>query len=154
MLILIFWMCGFFLTGLKKAMTARQLKDLERAMAFVKNNGFEAHLAPAMIAANKLLLQLRRLERIRAEILELKQSTVAEIRSYQKPPLPVHTVMTATLLLLGHKEKETHVSEHCILSMICRLVMRPQLKELQNKFAFWTITTGCWGENCILQNNS
>lgn len=57
----------------------------------------------------QILLQLRRLERIRAEILELKQSTVAEIRSYQKPPPIVHTVMTATFLLLGHKESETKV---------------------------------------------
>ena len=51
--------------------------------------------------------QLRRLERIRAEILELKQSTVAEIRSYQKPPPTVHTVMTGIFLLLGNSEKET-----------------------------------------------
>ena len=54
--------------------------------------------------------QLRRLERIRAEILELKQSTVAEIRSYQKPPPIVHTVMTGTFLLLGNSEKETKAS--------------------------------------------
>ena len=54
--------------------------------------------------------QLRRLERIRAEILELKQSTVAEIRSYQKPPAIVHTVMTGTFLLLGNSERETKAS--------------------------------------------
>ena len=61
------------------------------------------------IISLQVLLQLRRLERIRAEILELKQSTVAEIRSYQKPPQIVHTVMTATFLILGHKESETKV---------------------------------------------
>ena len=55
-------------------------------------------------------MQLRRLERIRAEILELKQSTVAEIRSYQKPPLVVHQVMTGTFVLLGHKAKEMKVT--------------------------------------------
>ena len=67
-----------------------------------------------------MLLQLRRLERIRAEILELKQSTVAEIRSYQKPPPIVHTVMTATFLLLGHPEKETKV---CICSFIFEVII-------------------------------
>lgn len=72
-------------------------------------------LSHELIEANKVLLQLRRLERIRAEILELKQSTVAEIRSYQSPPVVVHTVMTATFLLLGHKEKETKV---CVVSIL------------------------------------
>ena len=90
-------------------MDKRQLKELENAINYVKRNGFEVQLAKELIEANKILLQLRRLERIRAEILELKQSTVAEIRSYQKPPPIVHKVMTATFLVLGHKEKETKV---------------------------------------------
>ena len=90
-------------------MDKRQLKELESAISFVKRNNLEPQLAKEMIEANKVLLQLRRLERIRAEILELKQSTVAEIRSYQKPPRIVHTVMIATFLLHGHKEKETKV---------------------------------------------
>ena len=63
--------------------------------------------------SSNFYFQLRRLERIRAEILELKQSTVAEIRSYQKPPAIVHTVMTGTFLLLGNSEKETKVSIMC-----------------------------------------
>ena len=89
--------------GLNKAMTSRQLKQLESAINMVKRSGFEVQLAKELIEANKVLLQLRRLERIRAEILELKQSTVAEIRSYQKPPPIVHKVMTGTFLILGHK---------------------------------------------------
>lgn len=90
-------------------MVQRQIKPLESAINYVKHNGFEVQLSHELIEANKILLQLRRLERIRAEILELKQSTVAEIRSYQKPPPVVHVVMTGTFLLLGHKEKETKV---------------------------------------------
>lgn len=78
-------------------------------MNFVKSSGFEQELQPEMIEAHNLMLRLRRLERIRAEILELKQSTVAEIRSYSKPPLIVHSVMISTFLLLGHPEKETKV---------------------------------------------
>ncbi len=96
--------------GLANAMNKRQVKVLEDAINYVKRNGFEVPLAKELIEANKVMLQLRRLERIRAEILELKQSTVAEIRSYQKPPPIVHQVMTATFLVLGHKEKETKVS--------------------------------------------
>ncbi|XP_074641536.1 uncharacterized protein LOC141899249 isoform X2 [Tubulanus polymorphus] len=94
---------------LLSAMDRRVLQDLEKAVDNVKKNGFEPALTNEMIEANKLLLQLRRLERIRAEILELKQTTVAEIRSYQKPPVAVHTVMIGTFFLLGHKEKETKV---------------------------------------------
>ncbi|KAJ8305516.1 hypothetical protein KUTeg_016061 [Tegillarca granosa] len=73
----------------------------------VKKHGLEVQLAKELGEANHLLTRLRRLERIRHEILELKQSTVAEIRSYQSPPIIVHTVMTSTFLVLGHKEKET-----------------------------------------------
>ncbi|XP_067934487.1 caldesmon-like [Watersipora subatra] len=92
---------------LNNAMDARQVKQLEEAMKFVKTNGFEQDMQPEMIEANNLLLRLRRLERIRAEILELKQSTVAEIRSYSAPPVIVQSVMVGTFLLLGHAEKET-----------------------------------------------
>ena len=90
-------------------MQLRKLPELEKAINYVKHNGFEDQLHDEMREAQLIMLQLRRLERIRAEILELKQSTVAEIRSYSKPPPVVHTVMTATFLLLGHKEKETRV---------------------------------------------
>jgi len=91
-------------------MSLRQIKPLEEAINSVKKSGFETELQPEMIEANNLLLRLRRLERIRAEILELKQSTVAEIRSYSNPPPIVHSVMIATFLILGHLEKETKVS--------------------------------------------
>ena len=99
----------YSLIGLNKAMSKREISDLERAMTFVRKNGFETALSREMLAAQHLLNRLRRLERIRHEILELKQATVAEIRSYQSPPPIVHTVMTATFLLLGHKERETKV---------------------------------------------
>ena len=90
-------------------MSKREIQELEKAMTFIRKNGFEAELAKEMLSAGKLLSRLRRLERIRHEILELKQSTVAEIRSYASPPPIVHTVMTAVFLLLGHAEKETKV---------------------------------------------
>lgn len=90
-------------------MTQREIDELAKAIETVKKHGFEVELAKELLEANQLLSRLRRLERIRHEILELKQATVAEIRSYQNPPPVVHTVMTCTFLLLGHKEKETKV---------------------------------------------
>lgn len=94
---------------LKRAMTKRELEELEKAINAVKKNGLEVPLAKELGEASKLLTRLKRLERIRHEILELKQATVAEIRSYQNPPAVVHKVMTATFLLLGHQEKETKI---------------------------------------------
>lgn len=93
-------------------MSGRQLKELEDAINNVRKQGYEEELQREMIEANNLLLRLRRLERIRAEILELKQSTVAEIRSYSSPPAIVHSVMIGTFLILGHHEKETKVCYH------------------------------------------
>ena len=100
-------------------MSKREIEDLEKAMAYVRKHGFEVELSREMIEANKVLGHLRRLERIRHEILELKQSTVAEIRSYQTPPVLVHTVMTGTFLLLGHKESETKVEIRMIQMHFC-----------------------------------
>ena len=90
-------------------MEKRKLEDLEKAIDFVKKNGFEAAMPEEMVKANKMLLSLKRLKRLKDEILNLKQSTVAEIRSYSKPPKAVHRVMIGTYLLLGIKEKSLQV---------------------------------------------
>lgn len=57
----------------------------------------------------KLLVHLKRLRRLRAAVLEMDSQTIAELRSYTKPPLAVHGVMLATYILLGVKEKELQV---------------------------------------------
>ncbi|KAL4235864.1 hypothetical protein ACF0H5_004252 [Mactra antiquata] len=95
--------------NLRRAMSRREIEELEKAINIIKKNGLEVQLARELREATEILARLRKIQRIRSEILELKQSTVAEIRSYQNPPPVVHTVMTATFLILGHKEKETKV---------------------------------------------
>ena len=97
------------ISDLISAMEKRKLEDLEKAIDFVKKNGFEAAMPEEMVKANKMLLSLKRLKRLKDEILNLKQSTVAEIRSYSKPPKAVHRVMIGTYLLLGNKEKSLQV---------------------------------------------
>jgi hypothetical protein len=97
------------MSDLRKAMSRREIEELEKAINIIKKNGLEIQLARELRDAYEILTRLRKIQRIRSEILELKQSTVAEIRSYQKPPPVVHTVMTATFLILGHQEKETKV---------------------------------------------
>ncbi|CAH1250897.1 Hypp8934 [Branchiostoma lanceolatum] len=93
--------------ALVDTMKKRKLSDLEKAVTAVKKGGFEVDMPEEMIQANKLMIRLKRLERLRQEVQNLKQSTVAEIRSYSKPPAAVHQVMIATYLLLGNPEKET-----------------------------------------------
>ena len=96
---------------LKDAMSRRHLNDVEDAVNNIKRKKIEKEYAVELIEADKLLNKLRRLERLRREILELNQSTISEIRSYQRPPPAVHDVMIAVYLLLGYKEKELKVSD-------------------------------------------
>ena len=49
---------------------------------------------------------------MRAKIEELKQATIAEIRSYSDPPESVGEVMRATFLLLGESYADMQVSFH------------------------------------------
>ena len=46
---------------------------------------------------------------MRAKIEELKQSTIAEIKSYSDPPASVGEVMKATFLLLGESYNDIQV---------------------------------------------
>ena len=87
----------------------KHIELLEQAITFIKRHGFEYQLHQQLIDANKLLLQLKKRYKIYAEILALDQPTVAEIKSYSKPPPVVHTVMTGVFVTLGHKEKEMKV---------------------------------------------
>ena len=63
-----------------------------------------------MIIFVLLLFKLRRIEKLRHDILNLDSKTIAEIKSYSKPPDAVHFVMCATFLLLGESDKNLRVS--------------------------------------------
>ena len=58
-----------------------------------------------------LMELLHRLEKLNRVVLDLDQSTMAEIRGYPTPPDEVHRVMIAALLLLGEDESKTKVSK-------------------------------------------
>lgn len=59
--------------------------------------------------AEELRSRLRKLKRLHHAVLDMDQKTISELRSYPKPPKPIHGVMAATFLLLGHKEGELKV---------------------------------------------
>ena len=101
----------------------KHIERLEKAIQFIKRNGFELQLQHELIEANKMLLQLKKRFKIYAEILALDQPTVAEIKSYSKPPEVVHKVMTGVFVTLGHKEKEMKVGGViCVSTEIYRTV--------------------------------
>ena len=50
-------------------------------------------------------------------ILGMNASTVAELKSYQKPPYPVHEIMIATLMIVGVKEKDLKKYENVKIAL-------------------------------------
>lgn len=84
---------------LRSAIRRRHLGDLEKSMAHVRKNGWEKDWGIELKEGEKLASRLRRLEKLKAEIMELKQSVISEIRSYQNPPPAVHQVAILTSVL-------------------------------------------------------
>jgi hypothetical protein len=90
-------------------MSQRLLPKLEAALAAVDKYGLEKRLQLQYKAAQRLAEQLRRIEKLRHDILNLDQKTIAEIKSYSNPPEAVHNVMAATMVLLGETEQAVKV---------------------------------------------
>lgn len=82
--------------ALRSAIRRRHLGDLEKSMADIRKNGWEKDWGMELKEGEKLANRLKRLEKLKAEIMELKQSVISEIRSYQNPPPAVHKVCKGT----------------------------------------------------------
>ena len=98
--------CG---NELEEAMAKRDLEAIESSVDNIKKKGFQHDHAEQILQADKLANKLRRLEKLKKEILALDQRTISEIRSYKKPLPAIHDVMIATYVILGYKEKELKV---------------------------------------------
>lgn len=94
--------------ALRAAINKRDIKELEEAIEAAKASSVEPQLrdCEVMTEAEHLKNLLRRLRLYLHKILELKQTTVSEIHSYQRPKPLVHEVMKVTYLLLGEREKQ------------------------------------------------
>lgn len=82
--------------ALRSAIRRHHLGDLEKSMADIRKNGWEKDWGIELKEGEKLANRLKRLEKLKAEIMELKQSVISEIRSYQNPPPAVHKVCKGT----------------------------------------------------------
>lgn len=100
-----------FSLALKKAIKKRNLKHLEEVINRAEKSRVFYILSQTDTMKDALALAslLRRLKRYTHRVLELKPSTVSEIHSYKRPLPIIHTVMKATYLLLGEKEKQLQV---------------------------------------------
>ncbi|XP_078700756.1 calcium-activated chloride channel regulator 3A-1-like [Branchiostoma floridae x Branchiostoma belcheri] len=85
----------------KDLLTSRRMEIKRRAAA--EKRGVVQELGHQILDADKV----RRLENLRHEVLQMNQSTISEIKTYNSPPKLVHQVMVATYLLLGVNESET-----------------------------------------------
>ena len=85
-------------------MSARELKPLLEAIAAAEKEGFEKQLGLQLEMARRMVQQLERLAALNKAVLDLNQKTIAELKSYSKPPAGVHQVMMATLMVLGENQ--------------------------------------------------
>ncbi|KAL3861103.1 hypothetical protein ACJMK2_007175 [Sinanodonta woodiana] len=99
-----------FLKVRRELIEATDEKNYDRLTATideVKKKRYEHRLPRELANAMAILDRLKTIQRLLHAIMALDQRTIAEIRGYQSPPPAVHSVMKATLLLLGHFEEET-----------------------------------------------
>lgn len=83
---------------LHNSISNKELKQLEDALKLVNEKGLQKKVGEDYDRAQRLVIKLRGMERMRHEILELKQPTISEIASYKTPPAPVNMVMKESRL--------------------------------------------------------
>ena len=114
----------FMLLAITSAMRDHDIANLEADIMAAQNAGMDGKLVIDLEKAKEYLAQLKRLEELRQPVLAVHHITVAEIRSYDKPPPVVHQVMVATLMLLGDKENRMKVYIYVVEILIFLKVQR------------------------------
>ncbi|XP_046544246.1 LOW QUALITY PROTEIN: uncharacterized protein LOC124254478 [Haliotis rubra] len=89
---------------LRDSMRRRHVGVLNRTIADVQASPYAYQLRNQLEKAEKLRDHLKELNTYNHDILQMEQTTISELRSYQRPPTCVHDVMAATYMLLGHNE--------------------------------------------------
>lgn len=91
---------------LDDAIKRRHLETLERAITHGKESRFRDKVAKQITEAEDVRDHLKHLNKIAHDVLEMKQTTIAELRSYKYPPDVIVDVMRSTFLMLGEKKEE------------------------------------------------
>lgn len=94
-------------TDLIKAVETKDVEECKRLMKIISRDQLSEELDPELVRKAQFLVEREaKLAEAMASILAMNQATIAELKSYQKPPYPVHDCMMGMLLLLGNKEKD------------------------------------------------
>lgn len=103
-------------SGLRDAIMRRNIGTLEKAINDANKSSHQTTLESWIKKAEVEMESLTRFNRFGHAILEMKQATISEIRSYKRPPIAVERVMMATFKLLG--EREEWIQVYCMLSSL------------------------------------
>lgn len=95
---------------LLESIRSRKLNRLQEAISVIHKLRLSTELEKELKVACSTVEGLQRLENLRDAILLLDATALAEVRRYAQPPPLVHDIMIAVLLLLGHDEGQTRVS--------------------------------------------
>ncbi|KAK3607073.1 hypothetical protein CHS0354_027935 [Potamilus streckersoni] len=106
---------------LKDAIGRRRLDCLQKSITRASESKFRDKLHSLLSKAEEARDDLNKLRGFAHDILELKHSTIAELRGYKTPPKVIHDVMIATFLLLGEKTEDLQYWE-----TIRNLLSQPQ----------------------------
>lgn len=121
---------------IREAMDRKDLDLLEKLLhsSSASDISIRQSLGDLAVKVEAVRSRLRRLKRLRHEVLAMDQKTISEMRSYPKPPQPVHSVMAATFLLLGNKESDLKK-----WSKIQSLIMKKGKDALKRRVAEFSI---------------
>ncbi|KAI0210892.1 hypothetical protein LSAT2_004331, partial [Lamellibrachia satsuma] len=101
-------------TKLGTVIKERQLNAILETIDEIKKLGFdEVLMQHEVIAAKNVAEQLHRLAELKYAILNMDRRTMSEMRSYNSPPIILHNVLQAALLLLGDDEQTTKRWKTC-----------------------------------------
>lgn len=92
-----------FNPALEDAIKRRHLATLEKAIKRGHQSRFQDKLKDLIEEAEDVRDHLKQINNISHEVLEMKQSTINEIRSYNNPQPIIVDIMMATFLVLGEK---------------------------------------------------
>ena len=98
---------------LDDAIKRRHLETLEKAIEHGQKSRFSNKVQTEIRDAEELRDHLRLLNRIAHDVLEMKQTTIAELYSYKAPQPIIFDVMHTTFIMLG--ENPSHIEVNIIV---------------------------------------
>ena len=96
--------------NLRNSISSKEIKQLEDALEMVNKKGLQKKVGEDYERAQRLVVKLKGMERMRHEILKLNQPTISEIASYKLPPPHVNMVMKVRFFGLFSQEIQTGLS--------------------------------------------